>query len=148
MVTISEVWSVLKNVSQLRFEARSAVSTGWNGVGSGKVAVSEPNTATLVFDETGTWEPTEGKATRFKNVFRWSNTGDSLRLEHLRFGADHPVFIFAMALGQDGAWREVSAHVCRDDCYTASLAVEGQKLFVDWSILGPRKQEMIKYVYW
>jgi hypothetical protein len=81
-------------------------------------------------------------------VFRWSAVGESLRLEHLRFGPEHPVLLFDMTPGADGVWREVSPHQCREDCYTSSLGVEGGRLAVAWLIAGPRKRESIRYTYW
>ncbi len=148
MASIAKVWSLLQVVSALRFEAQSEAATGWNGIGTGTVMVSEPEPRVVVFDEAGTWQSPGRAMIRFANVFRWSNTGASLRLEHLRFGAENPVFLFEMAPNADGEWHEVSPHLCREDCYTASLVVEGQQVLVAWSILGPQKQESIRYVYW
>jgi hypothetical protein len=150
MASLTEVLSLLLRVRSLRFDARSDAATGWDGVGTGTVTVAEPATGIVVFDEAGTWQPSAaGRATvRFKNVFRWSAVGETLRLEHLRFGPEHPVLLFDMAPGEDGAWREVSHHQCREDCYTASLAVESGQLVVAWSIVGPRKRESIRYTYW
>ena len=100
-----------------------------------------------MFDESGTWTPESGKALPFTNVYRWSRVGDSLRLEHLRFGPDRPVFLFDMVENEHGDWREISPHVCGDDRYTASLAVHGEEIVVAWSIHGPRKRESIRYTY-
>lgn len=144
------VLSVLRRVRSLRFDARSEAGTGWDGVGTGTVAVSEPAAGVVVFDEAGTWWPSApGRpAVDVRNVFRWSVVDRVLRLEHLRFGVEHPVPLFDMARGADGVWREVSPHQCGDDCYAASLSVEGGRLVVAWSIVGPRKRESIRYTYW
>jgi hypothetical protein len=148
--SLSEVLALLRRVRSLRFDARSEAATGWDGVGTGAVAVSEPAAGVVVFDEAGTWQPSiPGRAAiGFKNAFRWSAVGAALRLEHLRFGAEHPVLLFDMAPDAAGAWREVSPHRCREDCYTASLGVDGGQLVVAWSIVGPRKRESIRYTYW
>jgi hypothetical protein len=148
--SLTEVLTLLRRVRSLRFEARSEAVTGWDGVGTGTVAVSESAAGVVVFDEAGTWRPSipDRNPVAFKNVFRWSTVGESLRLEHLRFGPEHPVLLFDMASGADGIWREVSPHQCREDCYTASLGVEGERLVVAWSIVGPRKRESIRYTYW
>jgi hypothetical protein len=137
-------------VQSLRFDARSEATTGWDGVGTGAVAVSEPTIGVVVFDEAGTWQPSIAAraAVVFKNVFRWSVVGESLRLEHLRFGPEHPVLLFDMVPAPDGVWHEVSPHQCHKDCYTASLEVEDDRLVVAWSIVGPRKRESIRYTYW
>jgi hypothetical protein len=150
MHSLNEVLTLLRRVRSLRFDARSEAATGWDGVGTGTVAVSEPAAGVVVFDEAGTWQPNDSgrAAVGFKNVFRWSVVGDALRLEHLRFGPEHPVLLFDMAPGADGVWREVSPHQCREDCYTASLGVEGGQLALAWFIVGPRKRESICYAYW
>lgn len=150
MEKASDLLGLLRRVQSLRFDAQSDAATGWDGVGTGSVTASEPAVGVVVFCEVGTWQPTApGRpAIAFNNVFRWSILGDTLRLEHLRFGPEHPVLLFDMAPGVDGVWREVSGHQCREDCYTASLGIEGGQLVVVWSIVGPRKQESIRYTYW
>ncbi|MBA4189568.1 MAG: hypothetical protein C0467_16405 [Planctomycetaceae bacterium] len=149
MASLTEVWPLLLAVRSLRFDARSEAATGWNGIGIGVVTTSEPTAGVVVFEETGTWQPSDldRPAIRFNNVFRWTVVGNSLRLEHLRFGPDNPVMLFDMAPDPNGDWREVSPHQCREDCYTASLTVEGHLLVVTWSIQGPRKRESIRYTY-
>jgi hypothetical protein len=148
LALLDEVWSLLRQVQSLRFEARSEAGTGWDGVGVGTVRVTEPADGVIVFDETGTWQVPGGAVVRFTNVFRWTASGGQLRLEHLRMGADQPVFLFDLVPGEDGEWRQASPHQCREDCYTASLKVVGRQLLVAWSVQGPRKRESIRYAYW
>ena len=142
-----EVWSLLQSVRALRFNARSEVATGWDGNGAGSVRVSEPEPGVIVFNEAGIWQSSGGAEVHFTNVFRWSSTGESLRLEHLRFGPKNPVFLFDLVPGANGEWNDVSPHMCREDSYRATLVVEGRQLLVSWSITGPRKRESIKYIY-
>ena len=150
MMALDDLWSVLQRVRALRFDARTEAATGWDGTGTGTVAVSEPAAGVVVFEEVGTWQPSiSGRpAIGFNNVFRWTVIGEVLRLEHLRFGPDAPVLLFDLAPGEGGEWREVSPHQCREDCYTATLTVKGGQLAVAWSIIGPRKRESIRYAYW
>lgn len=145
---LGELWPRLRSIRTLRFAAASELDTGWNGVGEGAVAVSEPSEGVLVFDEAGTWRPPDRAALRFINVFRWTALGDSLRLEHLRFGPHRPVLLFEMASHDDGTWRDVSPHLCDQDCYSATLAFAEQRLIVAWSVRGPHKRETIRYEYW
>ena len=139
---------MLQGVRYLEFEAQSQAATGWNGIGIGSVAVSEPAAGVIVFEETGNWKSPGRREVRFTNSFRWSGAGEALRLEHLRFGPNEPVLLFDMAPGENGVWREISPHQCREDCYSASLAVQGKELLVAWVVQGPRKQESIRYRYW
>lgn len=139
--------SRLRHISTLQFEAVSRSATGWNGVGEGCVEVQEPSSDVLLFVEKGVWETQAGMSLRFNNTFRWSRLGDLLRLEHLRFGEANPVFLFDMALANDGQWRAVRPHECKDDLYEALLEVGVRQITVSWSIDGPKKQERICYVY-
>lgn len=147
MISLADLWDRLREVTVMSFEARSAAGTGWNGTGAGDVVVTEPSPGVVVFTESGAWQPLGRGDIRFTNVFRWSRLDDSLRLEHLRFGPDQPVFLFDLAPGEDGVWREVSPHACGEDCYAGSLTAEGRHLLVHWTIRGPRKDESIRYVY-
>ena len=145
LASLAEVWALLRDVRAVSFVARCETGTGW--AGAGVIAVSEPGPWILVLEESGHVRPHGHRDFQFTNVFRWSRLGEVLRLEHLRFGPDHPVFLFDLAPGQDGEWREVSPHVCREDFYSASMRVEAGQLVVRWSIRGPRKQVSIRYVY-
>ena len=69
--------------------------------------------------------------------------GDTLRLEHLRFGEDRPVYLFDLAPAGDRGWRSVSPHLCSEDCYAAVLLVRDNGILLRWSIDGPRKKETI-----
>ncbi len=104
----------------------------------------------ILFEEEGSWQPdwSQKSPLRFTNVYRWSKINESLRLEHLRFGHSRPVFLFDMAGGKDGVWRNVVPHHCSEDCYTASLKIDGRQLMVTWTVQGPEKSETIEYTYW
>jgi hypothetical protein len=91
------LWNLLRDVRYLRYEAQSGAATGWNGVGTGVVAVSEPARGVVVFEESGIWVSPGKTEMRFTNVFRWSRADETIRLEHLRFGPDQPVFLFDIA---------------------------------------------------
>jgi hypothetical protein len=147
MEPAAELWECLHRVRFLRFVARSAGPTGWNGVGVGVVAVGSPTDSTLTFTESGSWRPEVGRETRFRNVFRWSLVGPrSVRLEHLRFGAEHPVYLFDLeAVGS--SWSSVLPHLCREDSYSAELQVQKWGILLCWTVVGPGKQERIEYEY-
>ncbi|MGM0615071.1 MAG: DUF6314 family protein [Pseudomonadota bacterium] len=152
MQTSQEVLSCLRRVRTLHFNAQSQAGTGWEGVGKGKVKVSAAQENSLVFHESGNWQPNHKSAEHpsafaFTNTFRWTAIGHQLRLEHLRFGVDKPVLLFDMAPDEAGQWREVDPHLCGQDVYAASLTIEGNQIRVAWSIKGPRKQESIVYSY-
>jgi hypothetical protein len=147
VVTLDQLWERLGRVRTLSFSARSGRPGGWNGAGRGTVEVQRASEGTMTFTEAGVWRPEGGHDLRFSNVFRWSIVGNAIRLEHLRFGADRPVYLFDLAPAGQGEWRSASPHLCREDCYAAVLVVRDDGIVLRWSIDGPRKQETIEYTY-
>ncbi len=132
----------------LQFVARSARADGWNGSGRGTVEVTSCDPAQLIFYESGTWEPLNGGRIAFRNVFRWQHLNSNIiRLEHLRYGPDRPVFLFDLTRGSDGVWMSQDPHLCREDRYSAWLQVVGAEVSLRWSVTGPRKEEAIDYRY-
>jgi hypothetical protein len=147
-MTLEELWNLLGEVRSLSFVARIAEPTGWNGRGFGTVDVRLSDDGVMTFTEQGTWQPRDSvRALRFRNLYRWTLAGDVLRLEHLRFGVDNPVYLFDLAQVAEQEWRSVSPHLCREDCYTAVLTVGADGINLRWTIAGPRKREVIEYAY-
>jgi hypothetical protein len=145
-MTLEVVWDRLRRVRSLSFVARSGNPAGWNGRGSGTVVV-EATGEVLVFSEQGTWRPEGGRDICFSNVFRWTKGEGRLRLEHLRFGVEHPVYLFDLEPAGDREWRSASPHLCSEDCYTAVMHVRDDSIVLRWSVNGPRKKEEIEYFY-
>ena len=110
-MTLETVWARIAAVSELTFRAVSGTSTGWAGAGVGTVDVSQPAADVLVYKEVGTWNPNGGKPLSFTNVYRWTKLAETLRLEHLRFGADNPVYLFDLAIVDDSRLESVEPHV-------------------------------------
>jgi hypothetical protein len=147
MTALEQLWERLADVRALAFVARSGLPGGWIGAGSGTVVVERADAATQTFNESGVWRPEGGRDLRFSNVFRWTIAVDVLRLEHLRFGPDQPVYLFDLQQAGEREWRSAAPHLCKEDCYTALLVVHDHHLTLRWSIDGPRKQEHIEYTY-
>jgi hypothetical protein len=146
-----EVWERLGNIRELRFEARphSSTNSGWSGTGHGTVEVERTAPLTLVFHERGVWTPEAGRQMPFRNVFRWTATldGDRIRLEHLRFGAESPVFLFDLVPIAQGVLEADQPHACSDDRYSARLVLVAETIQLSWAITGPKKDEAITYLY-
>jgi len=143
------VWNRLSKIASLSFEASSSIPNGWNGSGIGIVVVESPNNQTLLFRERGQWSSPDGRQLTFSNVYRWSrDTNNSrIRLEHLRFGPDQPVYLFELAGVDAQKMISVEPHVCSEDLYSAQLVVMDSQLNLDWTVTGPKKNETIKYAY-
>jgi hypothetical protein len=132
----------------MRFVARSGLPTGWNGRGAGAVVVERPTAEIIIFHESGVWQPQGDGEVDFSNIFRWSKVEpQTIRLEHLRYGPEQPVYLFDLAAGSDGEWHSVRPHLCRADVYAARLWYDERFIFMAWTITGPKKQETIEYAY-
>ena len=70
-----------------------------------------------------------------------------MRLEHLRFGEKSPVFLFDMTRKNDGIWCEVLPRPCRNDCYSATLRIENENVFMSWRVVGEARDEIIDCTY-
>lgn len=142
----AQLLDCFRRVCNLRFTARTAGPTGWNGNGVGSVATESPSAEVVIFRESGTWQPARGSELRFSNVYRWSLAGPrAVRLEHLRFGPGQPVHLFKLVPDSEAVWASVSPHQCGEDCYSARLQLQMRIITLRWSIVGPRKREDIEY---
>jgi hypothetical protein len=147
-IKFEQLWDRLRQVRSLSFVASSESTTGWNGRGVGTVEVREVAGGVMTWHEQGTWRPEGGgQDVRFYNVYRWTLSGELLRLEHLRLGEDNPVHLLDLAQAGEREWRPASPHLCRDDCYSAVLLVRDDGIALRWTIDGPRKRETIEYLY-
>jgi hypothetical protein len=147
MEKIEPVWAALRRVKTLEFVARSQSGTGWSGTGTGTVSVEVPAPESIVFRESGIWRSPGGGDLAFRNVYRWLRSEETVRLEHLRFGENHPVFLFDLASETDAVWSSVAPHLCRDDRYAARLELLPDSVSLQWNIRGPEKDEEILYRY-
>lgn len=141
----------LGRVRALRFEAVSQTEmTDWNGSGEGEVAVREEGSQ-LIFDESGLWQPRQGAPLGFTNCYRWTFSDRSIGLEHLRFGADRPVYLFDLVQDPTAPdpHRLISErpHPCGEDRYEAQLLAGRDEIQLSWRIEGPRKRTEILYRY-
>lgn len=148
-MSLNDFWKRLSEVSSLSFTSISPLATGWNGTGSGSVKVDVPESGTLLFHERGEWMPSNSSPLRFSNVFRWLRGDDpgTIRLEHLRFGPERPVYLFDLQLISGQSMASVEPHLCREDRYTAELRIDDDQVRLDWAVNGPDKNETIAYVY-
>lgn len=147
---LASMWQRLSQVNSLTFESTSqANESGWSGQGRGAVVVETIDSVTMLFHEKGTWNQAGGRELTFTNVYRWTALHEvgALRLEHLRFGVEHPVYLFDLQQTESGQWRSVEGHMCREDCYQAAMTLGPHDLRLRWTIKGPGKDETIGYVY-
>lgn len=144
-------WNKLNTVKNLTFLAKtkSKEISGWDGKGQGEVISTKEGYNILIFNEKGMWQNKEGIEVSFSNVFRWSldrNAG-VISLEHLRRGADHPVFLFHLAPSNKNSLSSVDSHLCGGDTYFGQIHFDQTNLRLNWRVIGPKKNETIDYYY-
>jgi hypothetical protein len=149
MTILDPMWDRFRHIRFCTFisQSNSIPATGWSGSGRGVVTVEAPSPEVLLFRESGIWHPAAGGSLRFHNVYRWTRQQESVRLEHLRFGEEHPVYLFDLVPDSDGVWVSLTPHLCRQDTYAARLRQESDRLTLSWTVLGPVKEEAIEYTY-
>ena len=144
---MEKLWKALQQVHTLEFVAQSRSNTGWTGKGTGSVRVESPTAESIVFQESGLWYSAINKGLKFRNVYRWLRLEDRVRLEHLRFGEKHSVYLFDMAPDTETTWSSVTPHLCRQDEYIAQLELQDGCISLNWKVIGPEKDEAIRYRY-
>lgn len=152
MNVVNLVWNRLNQITRLHFESKPNQlrrNSGWCGAGEGFVQTDRQNDI-IVFKENGIWTTDEGKELTFNNIYRWTYKHEHavIGLEHLRFGADRPVFLFDLGGSQaESQLVSIEPHVCVEDVYTGRLDIQPEGFDLHWEIIGPRKNEHIHYQY-
>jgi hypothetical protein len=113
------------------------------------VQVEHVDGVTMLFHENGRWSPEGSRELTFNNIFRWTRDPDGLliRLEHLRFGPENPVYLFDLVPESGRVLTSAVPHVCQEDLYSARMEVGDGAVHLSWTITGPRKDERIAYSY-
>lgn len=145
-------WNKLGAVKKLTFNAKtnSKDEVGWDGKGQGEVVITKESSNIFIFNEKGTWQNKQGAEVCFSNIFRWTldcNIG-VISLEHLRRGADHPVFLFHLAPSGKHSLSSVDSHLCGGDAYFGQIHFDLHSLRLNWRVIGPKKNETIDYYYY
>lgn len=150
--TLQAVWEKLRQVQTLCFSAKSkslGMHSGGNGIGKGTVEASKESDSVLLFHEKGSWVSEEHKQFDFSNIFRWTLhlQEGRISLEHLRFGANHPVFLFSLVPIDAHTLESFDSHVCNQDSYFGQLLCDKHFVQFNWRVIGPNKNEEIDYMY-
>ena len=150
--TVHQVWDQLLKVQTLCFSAKSksmGVVSGWNGIGKGAVELKKINGNVVIFQERGKWVSEEHKEFDFSNVFRWTLKAEegAIMLEHLRLGAQHPVYLFSLVPIDPKTLESLDAHTCNEDFYFGQLRCDKHFVQFNWRVIGPKKNEEIDYLY-
>jgi hypothetical protein len=144
-------WEKLEKTKSMTFSAKSKApeKSGWNGTGTGSVEVRRQEEHVLTFHEKGSWVSQDNRPMDFSNVFRWTLKPEAgvIALEHLRFGAHHPVFLFELVPVDVNLMESVDSHVCQGDTYFGHVRCDKHFIQFNWRVIGPKKNEEIDYLY-
>ena len=143
-------WERLGRTRQLSFSAKTRHGDKPSiRVGKAEVRVEAPQPNVLVFHEKGFWLVDHFPDTGFSNVFRWTYDPHRIliALEHLRYGAGHPVFLFHLIPTASGRLESIDPHLCAEDTYMGNIAWSQNQIDFQWRIIGPKKNDELMYRY-
>lgn len=148
---VAHIWKLMGQVQSLKLAATTGDRRSFfhNATAMGSVAVSKTENRVITFHEKGSWKSTDGQTADFRNIYRWSlsDRHDTIRLMHLRYGADHPVHLVDFAAEGGDILQSFQPHRCGDDRYSANLSASQGCVFLRWTIQGPAKDDTIVCQY-
>jgi hypothetical protein len=135
-------WAQLEKLTRLTFIAK-------NGKGTGSLLIKKAGDNILITKESGSWKDEKGSTTNFIGSFRWtlSHKEDLISLEHMRYGENHPVFLFYLIPLDENTLISVESHLCNKDSYSGKVYFDSKGINLNWSVIGPKKNEEIRYYY-
>ncbi len=145
-------WERLASVKHLTLQAKSKSKEdgSWNGKGKGEVIVTKEGGTVLIFNERGLWDAKAGQEEiSFSNTYRWKldKSAGLISLEHLRFGFNHPVFLFYLTPTGDNLLSSVESHLCEDDAYLSQIFWDRRSVRLMWRVIGPKKNQEMECHY-
>jgi hypothetical protein len=149
-----DLWERLNRLTRFSFKVNPSNSSliGWQGEGSGLIKRRSEHSqmtpgALLETIERGEYAIAPQCKLTMHNHYLWQFEGDHIRLTHLRFGWDKPVFLFDIIENKAGEIVTRQSHQCAADNYNALFTLLPEGISVQWHIQGPNKCEVLDYVY-
>lgn len=147
MISQKELINKFLGVTRLRTEIYSQGNKPTHNL-SGKVNVYEEPGGEIVFEENLRWENENSLLMNSRNIYRWTFLpSGSIKLEHLRFGKNRPVFLVEFLKSAEGYWTGLEPHNCNSDLYSATLKEENDTIILHWSVSGPTENYILKTAY-
>jgi len=114
--------------------------------GEGSVIVARSDNI-VTFCEKGIWYIPNRLP--FTNVLRWRfiSKENLIAVEHLRFGAERPIFLFHLMGIDPFNYKSVMPHECGEDYYSGALQIHEWGMQLSWRIKGPEKKQEIITLY-
>lgn len=140
-------WERLLKVTSLSLKVKPVQEK--ERIGKAKVDISLTAPSVLLFEEKGHWYINQKADTGFRNTFRWSLDAKSslITLDHLRYGAKRPVFLFHLTAVTSSRLESVGAHLCKEDTYLGNITWNSNQVLFHWKVIGPKKNDELIYDY-
>ena len=138
------IFARIKELSTKRFNSNGILTHSFSGSVQTKVILSNE----IHFNEFIHWENESSLLINSRNTYRWMfcNSGN-IKLEHLRFGKDNPVFLVELFPSGKNEWSSIQPHNCNDDLYYAELKLENNNIILSWNVKGPTENYRLKTRY-
>ena len=145
---LENFWTRLKEVSKTLVRVIQTDPTPFTYRSEGTVSVT-PSKNILIFEEEGVWKDATRQPIHYRNRLKWTRhyTSSLVSLEHLRYGENHPVFMFYLSPKTKTLLQSTTSHLCAEDTYFGKLHLEGTNLKLIRKTLGPNKNETIESIY-
>ncbi len=140
--TLSKIWTRLQSIKTVQYLAQDRQ-------GIGRVTRTMEGPYSLIFEEEGDLKDNNGFSFNFKNTFLWTVNPNRaiLTLEHLRYGKEHPIFLFNLIPTGNHFLESIDAHMHGEELYYGYLENKRPSLKLCCRTLSPNKNEEINYLY-
>lgn len=142
-LALHSFWERILQVRQMTIRTQ----TGEEAVGEVKVKEEKPGV--LIFTERGKWVKGVEQNMDFHNSLRWTFVFEDglVRLEHLRHGPNHPIFLSHLTPISSRHLQSIDPHLCLGDCYFGRIEFQRQGIYLTWRVLSNLKNETLHYIY-
>lgn len=147
MPTINKIISNFPRITKLYTESFNADGRKIHSL-SGSVRVEITTENEIIFNENLRWKNRNSLLLNSRNVYNWTFTDSgNIRLDHLRFGKDKPVFLVEFTQTGKDNWTGIEPHDCNKDLYSAKLNIGNDNITMNWTVSGPTENYTLKTVY-
>lgn len=131
----------LAGIRQFTVHVEFPDDLGGSHYGEGLTTVRSESAAEVILFDCGRWSrPTH---LRFSGGYRWNfaNAVDGFKIDHIRHGADNPVFLAALVPVNPFLYKNLESYHCEADSYDVEVRFMEEEVVMQWSIRGPRKNQ-------
>ena len=136
----------VSRITSFHFTAKSGPGSKmhWNGHAKGSVSITSDGKSVTFFETGLFYANTSAKPLKQKNVYRWEFCENHISVYQER--RDTPVFLVKL-IEEGNAWKSQKDHHCGNDFYSLLMKIKDNEISATWTIHGPKKEELLEYVY-